>query len=101
MTPTDPNRCAICPRTAAQHNDPDCHHLFSPEGQLIPKPVKRAARTPGTMLTAESAMTARLAVLLSEKNIINEVDLVYILTGVKNAPANAESPDGRDSSGDS
>lgn len=79
--------CRVCPRNLAEHEGPEVHHLFSADGQLVPRPKgspakEGAGNKVGVRLAPEQAIAARLAVTLQRLGVISNSDLGFVLTGV-------------------
>lgn len=76
--------CEVCGLRRAEHEDANIHHEFSEDGKLHPKkkPVPPDYRGgPTIRVEPEQTTAARLAAILHTRGIIDDVDLVYVLTG--------------------
>lgn len=79
--------CRICTLDEAAHGA--LHHKFSRDGQLVAKPLEpkadpRVNAEHQIRVAAEQTTAARLAAILHTRGLIDDADLVYVLTGGSN-----------------
>lgn len=83
--------CKLCGLGRPEHKRDDINHLFDLDGKLRAKkkqPKQDNQPPPGHRVAPQDAVSARLAVLLNNKGVINPNELTWILTGTGSPPFN-------------
>lgn len=98
--------CLVCGQGRKEHDSPEIHHLFNDrDGQLHAKPVDKprpANAREHIVAPADEPCATRLVATLHSKGLIDDEDLVWVLTGGKrpdgsdNAARHGDSGDLRD-----